>query len=359
MTTCETIIRKRIQENGSISITDYMKIALLHPKQGFYRTHQPIGSLGHFMTSPEISQVFGELIGVWTINRWLEMGRPKKLSLVELGPGRGTMMNDLLRVSKAYPSFLKSIHIYFVEINSILSKIQKENLKNYTNIIQNCKTINEALRLLTKSPAIFIANEYFDALPIRQFERVTNGWKERHVAIRPYLEESSKTELYFTTKYTNEFVSHLDNKVRVGTIIENCPIAEENIDKICYFLNEFGGAALVIDYGHTGQVGDTLQAVMNNASCSPTKNIGRIDLTAHVNFLALEKIVRSYSNLSSLLTTQLAFLTSLHIHTRLAILLKKADRDQRSSLLSEVSRLTSPLYMGTLFKVLDIKSSDM
>jgi len=281
-----------IERDGVMPIDRYMEICNTH----YYSTRDPLGANGDFTTAPEISQIFGEIIGVWAIERWQKLGSPKEFALVELGAGRGTLMADLLRAARVLPEFQPQIHI--VEISPILREKQQAAIKN--------ATWHESMPKL-KIPAIIIANEFFDALPIKQFA----DNEERKIIIE-------NGELKFTLPEKN--------------VVEISPVSEGLMQEIA--ANYQGG--IIIDYGYVIGSGDTFQALRKHKFTNPFKDCGEADLTAHVNFGCLAEIV------GGKLTTQGEFLLNYGGAFRAKKLGKEADFD----------RLVSPEQMGELFKVL-------
>ena len=333
MTPLTDIIRAEIRQNGPIGFDRYMELCLSHPEHGYYRKQQVFGAEGDFTTAPEISQMFGELLGLWLVHMWVEIGAPAHFALVELGPGRGTLMADILRVAKMQPAFLESAEVFLVESSEKLRKTQQEAL-NGVNL-----TYLEDLSDLPDLPLILVANEFFDALPIKQFVKNDFGWQERRI------DDSFQISLSETFEQPD-----LDKRftgVPTGTNVEICPAAEVLSDVITKTIMAKGGIALIVDYGDFDGVGDTFQAVQRHKATSPFNAPGEADLTAHVRF---KDLVRNgvYHNF----TTQGEFLTRLGIDTRRDAL----ERSSRRSMQAEQNRLVGVSEMGNLFKVLSLSS---
>ena len=342
MNPLDTLIRSRIMAGGPMPVSEYMALALGHPKYGYYRKGDPFGAAGDFITSPEISQVFGELIGLWAAVTWQQMGSPQKTFLIECGPGRGTLIKDALRAFASVPSFEGTIEIHLVETSETLKACQAEALSGYQ------ATWHDTIETIPKGPSVLIANEFFDALPIRQLKKELDGWSERCVAL-------SDGELCFETQLLTEEPFGLPQTANVGDIYETCPAALTFVDQIAARLVQWPGVALIIDYGYERALpGDSLQAVRQHAFTNPLTDPGNVDLTAHVNFGALA--ARAAHSRCSVFgpIRQATFLKALGILERTQKLLRNALPNQASHLHTATQRLIDPLAMGGLFKVMTI-----
>jgi NADH dehydrogenase [ubiquinone] 1 alpha subcomplex assembly factor 7 len=348
MTPLEQEIRRIIAFDGPMPISEYMRTCLGHPKYGYYVTRDPLGSLGDFTTAPEVSQMFGELLGAWAAAVWLEMGSPAGVNLVELGPGRGTLMADALRAANALPAFRAAIAVHLVEMSDVLMAKQRETLGASGAAV----TWHRDVREIPAGPAIVLANEFFDALPIHHAVRGEQGWHERVVAI------GKDDRLAFAVNPVPmlDFEKMLPEALReapLGSIYEwrSAAYALE----IIHHLKSHGGAALVIDYGYgETQVGETLQGVRHHTYADPLTDPGEVDLTAHLDFSALAHAGRASGvNVSGPLT-QGGFLRRLGIEQRAARLKANATPQQAADIDSALARLTAPDQMGELFKVLVI-----
>jgi SAM-dependent MidA family methyltransferase len=346
MTPLEQEIRRIIAFDGPMPISEYMRTCLTHPKYGYYVTRDPLGSLGDFTTAPEVSQMFGELLGAWAAAVWLEMGSPTRVNLVELGPGRGTLMADALRAANALPAFRAAIALHLVEMSDVLAAKQRETLGASGVPV----TWHRDVREIPAGPAIVLANEFFDALPIHHAVRGEQGWHERVVAI----DKDDRLAFAVNPVPMLDFEKMLPEAVReapLGSIYEwrSAAYALE----IIHHLENHGGAALISDYGYTEtQVGETFQAVRGHDYADPLASPGEVDLTAHVDFEALGDAGRaSGMNVSGPLT-QGEFLRRLGIEQRAARLKANAAPQQTADIDSALARLTAPDQMGELFKVL-------
>jgi NADH dehydrogenase [ubiquinone] 1 alpha subcomplex assembly factor 7 len=338
----ETIIAQRIRSAGPISIAEYMELALTHPQYGYYMHHDPLGAAGDFITAPEISQIFGELIGAWLAQQWLAMGSPQA-ALVELGPGRGTLMADALRATRHIPGFHQAVCVHLVDASPHLRQRQRETLAGmHPNI-----GWHDACESIPAQPLLLIANEFFDALPIRQFINQDGVWHERLVDI------GADDRLHFTLRKSDSPLlagrPHIE-----GQVIEICEAGEAVAGWITGHIARHGGAALMIDYGYAGGTGgDTLQALHHRYHDVLT-DPGQADLTAHVDFDALGRAAQHGGARVCQLLSQAQFLQRSGALARLEHLSKKATAAQKSAMLSGLERLLSPQQMGELFKVLCI-----
>ena len=348
MTALADIIRARIAGQGSIGVAEYMELALAHPEYGYYRKQDPLGARGDFITAPEICQIFGEMIGVWAAQVWLQMGAGP-ISLVELGPGRGTLMADALRATQKAADFHDSITIHMVETSPTLAHAQYLKLRDLHPRIEWLDSIEQ----LPDSPSIIIANEFFDALPIKQFIASADGVRERRVC---WNEEAN--EFIFTEGPAGLQLAKSGQTIPPGTVMEQCPAARSIMRSLSARLKNHGGAAIVIDYGYLGEAHhDTLQALKSHQFHPVLRDPGEADLTAHVDFSTLMQIARDSGLSVGPLLKQGEFLVRMGAEVRLEQLLKHAAPPQRDPLITGLSRLISPQAMGELFKVMCVSAS--
>lgn len=342
------IIKDQIRQNGSMSIADYMQLCLSHPQYGYYIKQDPFGARGDFITAPEISQVFGELVGLWCADIWGQMGAGPA-ALVELGPGRGTLMMDALRATRNLEDFHDSLTVHFIETSPILQTMQFHMLQNAHERLE----WEESVDALPEKPCIIIANEFFDALPIRQHMQTASGIKERRVGI-----DAESGELCFMLEDGGLSLAKGNSKIKEGTIIESCQLAKEVLGKITAHLAEYGGALLLIDYGYLGEAHqDTLQAVKEHAYHSALKDPGEADITAHVDFNTLAELAKAGGMSVHGPVAQGTFLVRLGAEIRTEKLLQEADEEQAMQLVSGIKRLIDPAQMGDLFKAMAICAS--
>ncbi|PPR12081.1 MAG: hypothetical protein CFH41_00114 [Alphaproteobacteria bacterium MarineAlpha11_Bin1] len=342
----ETFIRERIEADGPIPVYEYMALALGHTNLGYYKKGDPIGADGDFITSPEISQVFGELIGLWAAVTWQQMSCPDKIILIECGPGRGTLMKDLLRATTSVPMFEKAIEIHLVETSEFLMHRQAETLSGQHPIW------HKTIETIPPGPTILIANEFIDSLPIRQVTKVQNGWAERCVG-------SLGNTLQFMPGTICQDPLNLPKDALPGEVYEFRPAAVTFINKLSKRLAAQPGAALIIDYGYKHQApGDTLQAVREHQFADPLSDPGEVDLTAHVDFGALSARASDCGSQVFGPIDQASFLRSLGIIERTAALFKNATPEQAERLYSATQRLIDPNAMGSLFNAMIITDSE-
>lgn len=341
MTPLARLLAARIAAAGPISLADYMAECLMHPAHGYYTTQDPFGQGGDFTTAPEISQMFGELLGLSLAQSWLDQGAPAPFALAELGPGRGTLMADILRATRTVPGFAGGARVHLVEASPGLRARQRQTLAGIDI------TWHDDLRTLPDLPLFLIANEFFDALPIRQFVRGESGWSERQVGL-------VEGRLAFGLA-PEAPIGALDTRMadtRPGDVVEFCPSLDGVADQIGTRIARQGGAGLVIDYGGWHGRGDTFQALWRHRPVDPLENPGAADLTAHVDFERLANGFRRGGAAASGMTPQGLFLDRLGIGARAARLAGGLGGEGLASHLAAHRRLTDPMEMGQLFKVI-------
>lgn len=339
MTPLAALIRARIETRGPMRIDEYMALCLGHPEHGYYTTRDPLGAAGDFVTAPEVSQMFGELIGAWTAQVWADQGRPAPFVLAELGPGRGTLMRDALRAARAMPGFASAAQLWLVETSPVLRARQAGTLA------EHAPRWAETVASLPDAPLIAIANEFFDALPVRQFHRTDIGWQERLVnwvgeALRftfgPPLADADLEARF----------PHLPD----GVLVEVSAAAEAVTARLAGRVAARGGAVLVFDYGAWDGAGDTFQAIGAGRPADPLAAPGEADLTTHVRFKALAEAAGAGVRFSGPLR-QGEFLERLGIGARAEALARDRPPEVREAIAAQHRRLTHPEEMGDLFKV--------
>lgn len=313
----------------------YMGLCLGHPLHGYYMTRDPLGERGDFITAPEVSQVFGELIGVWCIAAWAAMGQPASFNLVELGPGRGTLMSDILRTARrASPDFAESAMVRMVEMSPVLRDRQMASLGGQATWYDRIEDVPDG-------PTILVANEFFDAIPIRQFERRQDCWFERMMGIA-----DEKFQIGLAP-------ASLDLPGGEGDIIETAAARSTIAEAVGRRLAGHPGVALIVDYGHLfSAAGDTLQAMRQHKYVPLAEAPGDCDITSHVDFEVLGKALRAGGATILPAITQRAFLMAMGLEQRFAVLASSADEPGRKLLERQMSRLAGEEQMGNLFKVL-------
>lgn len=350
-------IRNIIKHNGHVKIDDMMREVLSVHSDSYYRKTRNIGAEGDFITAPEISQLFGEMIALWAIERWQQMGSPKSFILLELGPGQGQLMQDFLRVAKLVPEFYRGAKLYLFEINPHFINKQKLHLASYDLEI----TWVSDLKKLPQKPLIVIANEFFDALPIKQYVKVKEKWFENVLIVDPMDGHIKYSKIEVKDLLQKQLLFDHPN-AQDGAIIEESVESLEIIRKLSGHLQKKSGAMLIIDYGYDlygkertrGQYNSTLQAIKDHQYCSVISTLGDADLTSHVDFYALQNATAPYGIKDCVVSTQRDFLLKYGIEIRLDELKKGASSEEVAILDKQVFRLVSEDQMGNLFKVLEI-----
>lgn len=348
MTPLEVLICELIATDGPMRLDRYMGLCLGHPQHGYYVTRDPLGAEGDFITAPEVSQVFGELIGIWAAGAYVAMGEPPRVNLVELGPGRGTLMADMLRtIAKVSPGLFAAAALHLVETSPVLRARQRQAVGSRANW-------HTAIEEVPEAPVILVANEFFDAIPIRQMERRGGFWHERVIGLQQ-----------------GHLAPGLSGPVngpggpggpggRDGDVLELAPAREAIARHIGERLSRHAGAALIIDYGHlTSAPGDTLQAMRRHGSTAITDKPGECDLTSHVDFQALAQALREGGAAVLPAMTQRGFLLAMGLEPRFEHLLMRADYIVTATLRRQMARLADENQMGNLFKVLAATSPGM
>lgn len=371
---------------GPITVAEYMEEVLTNPKAGFYINRDVFGAQGDFITSPEVSQLFGEMVGVWAMCLWEQMGRPEKVNLVELGPGRGTLLADLLRGVSKIKKFIESLHVHLVECSPALKKIQYQNLKCVGNGDEDAeKQIISSLagtpiswhttleQVPTGFPTIIIAHEFYDALPVHQFQRASRGWCEKMIDVA----EDSLFRFVLSPQPTPATL-YLMKRCKwadAGELakldhVEICPRAMDLTQTIAKRIGSDGGGALIIDYGLNGIVSDSLQAIRKHKFVHILDNPGSADLSAYVDFAAVRQSAEEVSEnvLVHGPMSQSQFLGSLGINFRVEALLQNCTEEQAESLRTGYWRLVgegeapfwegpddqAPIGMGTRYLAMAI-----
>jgi NADH dehydrogenase [ubiquinone] 1 alpha subcomplex assembly factor 7 len=347
-TPLEKEIRARIARDGPVPVDAFMSLCLYDPEHGYYRRRPAFGAGGDFVTAPEISQMFGELLGLWAATVWHALGEPSPVRLIELGPGRGTMMADALRAMRAVPAFRKAARVHLVEISVDLQMRQRQTLAEVDDVMLRW---HAKLDEVPAGPSIILANEFFDALPVRQAERRATGWHERAVTINA----GDTLALTVAAEPLVDFEAGLPRTTRRAAIGD---IFEWRTDQFAADVARrvvAGGAALAIDYGHLRTaVGDTFQAVRSHRYASPLALPGLTDLTAHVDFEALGRMAQEAGARVHGPIEQGAFLKRLGIEARAAALEAQADDARRPAIAAALQRLAGNGRgdMGSQFKVI-------
>lgn len=335
----------RIARTGPMTLAEFMTDCLLHPKHGYYTTRDPLGAQGDFTTAPEISQMFGELLGLWLAQVWMDQGAPAPVLLAELGPGRGTLMADVLRATRGVAGFHDAARLHLVEVSPTLRARQARTLAEHRI------TFHDHLGSLPEGPLFLLANEFFDALPIRQFQRGKTGWHERMIGA-----EDDRLIWGLGPETGLEMLADRLADTSEGQIVEVNTPALPLAGEIGRRIAAHGGAALIVDYGDAVSFGDTFQALKDHKPVDPLTCPGEADLTAHVAFAPLARAAAPAR--ASTLTPQGLFLERLGITARAQALAAQLSGAALDAHIAAHRRLTQGQEMGTLFKVMSLTPPD-
>lgn len=341
-----------INENGPLTISQFMSLCLSDAHYGYYKTAEPFGREGDFITAPEVSQMFGEMLAIWIILTWQALDKPNNFILCEMGPGRGTLMDDVLRtIKKLNVNCFKAADIYLIETSPKLRDSQKKRLQSYDKSI----TWQDHFSTIPPFPLILIANELFDCLPIHQYIFDGQNWHERMVSTTTTADNQQELIFCIGSIIAAPILPYaLNDPIHQGTIIEVSPARENVMDAIANHLAHYRGAALIIDYGAIEpKPTDTLQAMSKHRFSAPLANPGQDDLTSHVDFAALAYRAQQMQ-CQTYMTTQGNFLLNLGLIERAQILGHGRDGELQAKISQDVERLAGDHQMGSLFKVLCI-----
>jgi NADH dehydrogenase [ubiquinone] 1 alpha subcomplex assembly factor 7 len=347
-------LKQRIARDGPLSVHDYMATCLADARAGYYATRQPIGREGDFITAPEISQMFGELVGVWIAAVWQNMGSPRDLIVAELGPGRGTLMADALRAMRSVAGLIESLRVALIETSAVLREAQGEALAASPAPLHWYARVDDA----PQGPLIVIANEFIDALPVHQLVRQRGRWHERLVTLSSSGDFAFCAGAPVDAETLPAWVRRPDTSD--GTIVELRPAATSLLEQLAARARRALMSALIIDYGHEqSAAGDTLQAVSRHRFADPLAAPGEADLTAHVDFAALKDAASGLGLAAYGPMKQGEFLLKLGLEARCERLTRDATPAQQAAILAGAARLADPRQMGVLFKALALQSSGL
>jgi len=334
-------------ENTFIPLDEYIAQCNTH----YYGARDSIGGIGDFITAPEITQMFGEVLGAWVISRWVQMGRPTPFQLIELGPGKGTLMADVLRVLRQHPDIYAAVHIHLVETSPKLRAAQKQSLREFMPPVM----WHDDIKHIPTAPFILLANEFFDALPIRQFVYTMAGWQERGVRLQN--EKLTWASREIPESEPPPLPRHLPTPVP-GNMIETCPAMTTVLQTLAARMEQHPASALIIDYGYAVQnYGDTFQAVSQHQYADPLAQPGHQDLTAHVNFAEIEQFGAARGLQTAGPKGQGEFLINIGLQVRAEKLIAQSPApEDKLEVIEAAYRLTSSDEMGTLFKVICLSS---
>lgn len=352
MTPLARVIAEQIETTGPMPVARFMELALNHPTLGYYRTRDPLGAAGDFITAPETSQMFGEMIGLWSAVAWEALGAPTPFTLAELGAGYGTLMADALRAGRTKPGFVEAARLHLVETSPRLRARQEETLGGFDPVF------HDDVAGLPDGPLIVLANEFFDALPVRQLVATEGGWAERCIDRQPG-GDGGFTFTMGDQAPVADLPPSAAPGATPGTIVEVSPAAQAVASELGGRCARAPGAVLIIDYGHAAvAAGETLQAVRGHRFADPLSDPGTADLTAHVDFGALGRCARDAGATVFGPIGQGRFLLSLGIAARAKRLMAAASAQQADDIEAALQRLLAPSEMGNLFKVMALASPD-
>jgi len=339
------VLAGEIARSGPMPVARFMALALAHPTLGYYQRRDPLGAAGDFVTAPEVSQAFGELLGLWLAQAWRELGAPAPVRVVELGPGRGTLMADLLRATAGVSGFHDALRVHLVETSEPLRARQRARLGDWP--VQWHANLDE----VPPGALLLVANEFFDALPVHQLIRTEQGWVERCIGL-----DANGTLAFVPSGEPSAMAAEVPaaEDAPLGSVAEVSPARARLAAKFARRLVADGGVALLIDYGAWADrpTGDTLQAMRAHAPADPLAAPGEADLSTQVDFRALAEAAAEAGAAVYGPVPQGTFLRALGIEARIAVLLSRATPEQRRALRAGLFRLTDPSAMGELFKVL-------
>ncbi len=340
----------KIKNNFNLSLDKFINLSLYNKNFGYYMKKDPFGSRGDFITAPNISRLFSEMIAIWVVSFWQSLGSPKKFNLIELGAGNGEMMKVLIESFQNFPIFFSSCNLIIHEKSPTLIKIQKKKLVNAK--IRWVSNLNN----VKKIPNIFIANEFFDSLPIKQFEKKANLWFEKFVTLK------KKDKAFFSKKKID--IKEIEKKIKLKishnqNFIEYSVLGIDYLKNISKKIEENTGGLLLIDYGYNEKkMKNTLQAVSNHKFANILENIGNVDITHNINFNLFKNFVKRFKKLKINFTTQNKFLLKMGIRERAEIISKNQKFLVKADVFYRLNRLIDKKQMGNLFKVMLIKNKN-
>ena len=334
----------KIKKNDLLSLDNYIEEALYNKKFGYYMSKDPFGQKGDFITAPNISLLFSEMIAIWIISFWENMKSPKDFNLIELGAGNGEMMKTLIKTFNKFPKFKKVCKINILEKSNLLKKVQKKTINN-----KNVKWLNN-LNNLNNSPCLFIANEFFDSLPIKQFIKKKDKWYERYVKFKNFEKPKYMDVLFNMQNFEKKIHLKISHNQK---FIEYSPLATDYLRKITKKINFSNGGILIIDYGYLNKdIKNTLQAVSNHKYSDVLDNFGKSDITYNLSFYLIKNLIKQFGSFNLMTTTQKEFLEKLGIFERAEIITKNMPFSKKADVYFRIKRLVDKNAMGDLFKVM-------
>jgi NADH dehydrogenase [ubiquinone] 1 alpha subcomplex assembly factor 7 len=338
----------KIDKSTSLPLDEFVEWALYNKNSGYYIKKNPFGKAGDFITAPNITRLFSEIIAIWVITFWKSIGSPKKFNLLELGAGNGEMMKVITETLKNFPECFNTCNFIIHEKSNLLINQQKKILNSEKVLwVKNIKNINSY-------PTLYLANEFFDAIPIKQFFKKKEGWVERFVELKNLKKAEFEEQKIDIIKLEDRLNFEISKNQK---IIEYSPGAFKYLKIICDMIQKNDGGILIIDYGYLNpKMHETLQAVKNHKYSHVLKNIGNSDITYNINFNLFQKFITQFYNLNSLITNQKKFLTSMGILQRAEAVSKNIPFSKKTDLFYRIRRLIDEKQMGELFKVMLIKN---
>lgn len=341
---------RQIQQGGPMDIGRFMQACLCDPQYGYYMVRDPFGAAGDFTTAPEISQMFGEVLGLCLADYWMRIGAPADFALVECGAGRGTLMADILRATRVVPGFHEALHLCFLEVSPVLRQQQEEAVSAF-DLAHGVCFLNQIEDAADEMPVLVIGNEFLDALPVRQFEKHQGTWKERVVGVN----DGATALSYGVVQAALDPMAIIPMGLQMvpeGNVYEFSPVRSDFVRRVCDVLSARGGGALFIDYGESqSKAGNSLHAIADHKHVDVLDDPGTCDLSANVDFEVLARDVEANGGDVCGIVEQGDFLRALGIEQRFALLAQKASEQQREDLEKGLHRLIDSDQMGSLFKV--------
>ena len=339
----------KINRPFSLPLDKFIEFALYDKDKGYYMKKNPFGKNGDFITAPNITRIFSEIIAIWVITFWKSIGSPKKFNLLELGAGNGEMMKVVIETLKNFPECSNSCNFQIHEKSAFLINQQKQNLQ-----FENINWVDD-INKVNSYPTIFLANEFFDAMPVKQFFKKKNDWFERFVDLKEIHKAKFKEQIADIKKIENNLNFEISKN---QDVIEYSPVSFKYLKNICKIIKKNDGGILIIDYGYlNAKMHETLQAVNNHKYSNILENIGDSDITYNISFNLFKKFVDQYNDLNSIISNQKKFLTSMGIVQRAEILGNNIPFSKKSDLFYRIRRLIDEKQMGELFKVMLIKKT--
>ncbi len=340
----------KIAKTNNLPLDQFIESALYNKNTGYYMKKNPFGQKGDFITAPNITRLFSEMIAIWIITFWKSLGSPKNFNILELGAGNGEMMKVIEETLINFHECYNACNFIIYEKSEFLIKEQKKNLNNKKFLWSS------NLKKLNINPTIFLANEFFDAIPIKQFFKRKNGWVERFVHIKDPKKAEFKEEKIDIEKIEENLNFEISKN---QNIIEYSPDTFKYLRIICDVIEKNDGGILIIDYGYSdSKMYETLQAVNNHKYSNILENIGESDITYNINFCLFEKFLNQFKNINSIFTNQKKFLTKMGILERAEIISKNLEFSKKADLFYRVKRLIDEKQMGELFKVMLVKKKN-